>query len=228
MFSLFLPERCVHCEEPTAFARDRHNVEPFRHYLCNVCIRIVTHQQAPNEEDVHEKFGPLGKGVEYRHARAAFTFIADSPIQSIVHSFKYSGMARLGKICGQSISSLVPKEIEAIVPVPLHRTRMAERGYNQAEILAKAMSSPGRVVLAAKRTRPTPSQTNLSLTKRIENMQGAFDLTPDARKIERKNILIVDDVMTTGSTLASVAEALVSAKPKSISTLALAIAEHKP
>jgi competence protein ComFC len=228
MFSLFLPERCVHCEEPTARALDPKTKEPFSHYLCDVCLRILSHQETPEEQTIRDEFGKLGKGIELAHCRAAYTFIAGSPIQSVVHSFKYDGMVKLAAQFGKSISFLTPHEVDVIIPVPLHRTRLAERGYNQAEAIAKAIASQTKanVVQAAKRARPTPSQTNLPLQKRIENMREAFALTRRAEEIKGKNILIVDDVMTTGSTLASVAETLLEAKPKSISTLALAIAEH--
>jgi ComF family protein len=139
---------------------------------------------------------------------------------------KYDSMMKLGSHLGQSLSYLVPKEVNLIVPVPLHRTRLAERGYNQAEVIAKAISSESNtaVVQAIKRVRPTPSQTHLSLPKRIENVRGAFALTRHASEMKGKHILIVDDVMTTGATLASVAETLMESRPKSISTLALAIA----
>lgn len=226
MFSLFLSERCVHCEEPTLFARNRRSLEPFQHYLCEVCNRILSFQSPPSEESVRDEFGKLGRGIELAHARAQYTFVAASPIQSVIHSMKYSGMVKLAALFGKSLAAFVPKEIDVIIPVPLHRTRMAERGYNQAEILAKSMAGKAEVIRSVKRTRPTPSQTNLSLPKRIENMEGAFALTRHAKEIVGKHVLIVDDVMTTGSTLMSVAEAVMEAKPKSISTLALAIAEH--
>jgi ComF family protein len=189
---------------------------------------MLHHQETPEEQTIRDEFGKLGKIIEYAHCRAAYTFVAGSPIQSVIHSFKYDGMVKLAAQFGKSISFLTPREVNVIIPVPLHRTRLAERGYNQADAIAKAIASQTKanVVPASKRARPTPSQTNLPLPKRIENMRGAFVLTRDAEKIKGKNILIVDDVMTTGSTLASVAEALLHAKPKSISTLALAIAEQ--
>lgn len=228
MFSLFLPEKCLHCEEPTAHARNPKTEEPFSHYLCEVCIRILMKQDPPAEQTVRDEFLRNGTGTELSHCLAAYTFMAGSPIQSIIHAFKYDGMIKLAEQFGKSIATFVPHEIDVIVPVPLHRTRLAERGYNQAEVLSDGMTSKPNlhIVQAAKRIRPTPSQTHLSLPKRIENMRGAFTLSRHAEHIKGKHILIVDDVMTTGSTLASVAETLLEARPKSISTLALAIAEQ--
>jgi ComF family protein len=226
MISLFLPEQCLHCEQPTAFARNHKAKDKLSHYLCEVCLRILNNQDAPQERMIREEFERHGTRIGFTHTLAAYVFVAESPLQSVIHAFKYDGMTRLATRMGRSLSYLVPKEVTMIVPVPLHRTRFAERGYNQAAVIAKAIAvqSYTSVVSAIKRVRPTPSQTHLSLDKRIENMRGAFALTRFASGIKGKHILIVDDVMTTGSTLASVAETLLEAKPKTISTLALAIA----
>jgi ComF family protein len=114
---------------------------------------------------------------------------------------------------------------DVIVPVPLHRARLAERGYNQAHELARGIAG----TIAAKsvrRIRPTPSQTGLHVEERIENVRGAFALTRSSRSLEGKHVLIVDDVMTTGATITSVAETLLAAKPRAISIATLAVTEH--
>jgi ComF family protein len=200
--------------------------DPLSHYLCDVCLRILHNQDAPQEQMIRNEFTQLATNIELTHTLAAYIFVAESPLQSVIHAMKYDSMARLAAHLGRSLSYLVPKEINVIVPVPLHRTRLAERGFNQADVIARAISSQSgtTVVKALKRVRPTPSQTHLSVSERIENMRGAFSLSRYASEIKGKHILIVDDVMTTGSTLASVAETLLEAKPKTISTLALAIA----
>jgi ComF family protein len=200
--------------------------EPLSHYLCEVCLRILNNQAAPKEQMIRDEFWRLGSGIEFIHTLAAYVFVAESPLQSIIHAMKYDDMMKLGSHLGKSLSYLVPKQANVIVPVPLHRTRLAERGYNQAEVIAKAIASESnmKIVQVIKRVRPTPSQTHLSVFERIENMRGAFSLSRQASEINGKHVLIVDDVMTTGSTLASVAQTLLEAKPKSISTLALAIA----
>ena len=227
MFSLFLPEKCLHCEQPSAHSHNRKLKEPLSHYLCKICLRILNNQDAPQERMIRDEFERLGSTVELNNTLAAYIFVAESPLQSVIHAMKYDGMMKLGYHLGKSLSYLVPKEVNVIIPVPLHRTRLAERGYNQAEVIAKAITAQSNtnVVRAIKRVRPTPSQTHLSVSERIENMRGAFALSSNASKIKGKHIIIVDDVMTTGSTLASVAETLLEAKPKSISTLALAIAQ---
>jgi ComF family protein len=226
MFSLFLPEQCLHCEHPTAHSRNHDAKDKLSRYLCEVCIRILDYHEAPSEASIRSQFYRVASSLEIEHCRSAYSFAAHSPVQSIVHAFKYSGMPRLAAHFGRSIAGLAPREAQVIVPVPLHRTRMAERGYNQAEALARGIAARrgAAVVRALRRTRPTPTQTHLSIPERIENVRGAFALSRPAREIAGKHALIVDDVMTTGSTLASVAETLLEAKPKSISILVLAVA----
>ncbi len=225
MLGVFLPERCLHCDRATVRS-ETGGKEWVHRYLCPVCYRILESADEPEERDVRDQFYRVASGIALRHTRAAYTFLAESPVQSLVHAMKYSGMPRLAKYFGRSIATLVPQPAEMIVPVPLHRTRLAERGYNQAEALAHgvARSVAANVVPAVKRIRPTPSQTSLSITERIENVRGAFALTRDSARVTGKHVLLVDDVMTTGATLSSVAETLHDARPKSISVLTLAAA----
>jgi ComF family protein len=226
MFDLFLPERCLHCDQPSIHSMNGAGSGMLSHYICEVCLRILEHQEPPNEDYFRNQFDRVAPGLELAYSSAAYSFRAESPMQSIIHAFKYSGMQRLAKTFGTGISGLAPAITSVVIPVPLHRTRLAERGYNQAEALAIGIAKRSKihVIHALKRIRPTPSQTHLTLTERIDNVQGAFALTRHASAIKGKNVLIVDDVMTTGSTLASVAETVFAAKPKSVSILALAAA----
>jgi ComF family protein len=201
------------------------NSEVIAHYLCSVCQRTLEDTGRPESETVRDQFGVI-TNIDFARCEAAYTFLPESPVQSIIHHFKYSGMSRLAETFGQTMRDLLPTEIDVIIPVPLHRTRLAERGYNQAEALAKGIA-PKKIVYAVKRTRPTPTQTHLTIPQRIENVRGAFALTRHADALRGKHVLIVDDVMTTGSTLAAVAETVLAAKPKTISTLTLAAANRQ-
>jgi competence protein ComFC len=227
MLHFLLPERCIHCGQPTHYSSSEVNSNtPLSHYLCEVCCRIIGTTGAAGGADIRDQFERTAFDLPIEYCAAAYTFLAESPVQSIVHAFKYGGMPRLAKRLGQSSARLIPKRLDYIIPVPLHRTRFAERGYNQAEMFASGLAGEHISVLGAiKRVRPTPSQTNLSIPKRIENVRGAFAPTRHAAAMKDKHILIVDDVMTTGSTLASVAETALEAKPAAISILTLALAE---
>jgi competence protein ComFC len=224
MLSLLLPRRCVHCEEPTTQSwLLKKSDYPLAHYLCINCARILEADMPPKAEEIQSKAKRISN-LELRGAFAAFNFIDESPIQSILHSLKYDGMMRLGRVLGAMSFEHVATQCDYIVPVPLHRTRLAERGYNQAEVIAKGLSRflKAEILNASKRVRPTPTQTRLSLPERIENVRGAFAVTRQAKRIRDNNVLVVDDVMTTGATIMSVCETIAEAQPKSISILALA------
>jgi ComF family protein len=113
---------------------------------------------------------------------------------------------------------------DIIVPVPLYPSRFRQRGFNQAELLAKNVALFSGRPLAAnaiKRIRPTLAQAGLSKTERFKNTRGAFKVT-DAAGVCGKDVLIIDDVLTTGSTISECARALRKAGAKSISALVLA------
>ena len=116
-----------------------------------------------------------------------------------------------------------------LVPVPLHPLRHFTRGYNQAVVVARYLSRELHkpVSRPLKRIRNTESQTNLrSRQKRIENLEDAFHLHSSA-SIHDKRVLIIDDVMTTGATLQSVARALKPANPAALDALVIAVADPK-
>ncbi len=223
MLSLFLPQQCLHCGQPAIASRVK-STYPLAHYLCEVCARILEFDEPPNPPALKRHFSRVASDFEVRDLATVFTFVAESPVQSLIHSLKYSGMVHLAQQLGAIASEFAPAPFDCIVPVPLHRTRHAERGYNQAEAIALGVAKlrSARILHVAKRTRPTPTQTHLSLPQRVENVRGAFALTRHATDIAGMNVLVIDDVMTTGATLASVAVTLAEAKPKSISILALA------
>ena len=138
----------------------------------------------------------------------------------------------LGFECHKRNSDIANK-YDYLVPVPLHKRRYAERGYNQSEILASGISKVSSVPVAKRkwlsRVRQTPSQTGLTLEQREENVRGAFALSNRGKKeFHNKRLLIIDDVMTTGATLASAASAFISAKPKQIDLFALAAVVDSP
>lgn len=109
-----------------------------------------------------------------------------------------------------------------LVPIPLHWMRHAKRGYNQAEEIAKVLAQQRNVPLAniIARTTNTPFQSSLAFDKRLENVKGAFALKQCDKEIyQNKHIVLVDDLMTTGSTLVAAAKTILPLKPASISAI---------
>ena len=110
---------------------------------------------------------------------------------------------------------------DCIVPIPLHWSRFAKRGFNQAHEMAKIISreSGKPVVQLIKRVRRTKYQAGLAQDLRTSNVQSAFDLHGDETQFRGKHILLIDDLMTTGSTIKAAAKKLYKVKPASISAL---------
>jgi len=121
----------------------------------------------------------------------------------------------VGKFFGEKIGNLIIDEqhfadYDVFIPVPLHKNRHRERRYNQAEILARSASQTcNKPVLTdvVKRVKHTKSQTKLSPAERIKNVNGAFAVI-NSEKISQKNIILVDDVVTTGATTNEIAKML--------------------
>ena len=150
-------------------------------------------------------------------------------MKECVHLFKYKASLNLAEPLANLMldcfnMNIGGKNIDAIIPVPLHRQRLRERGFNQAHALAKRLAKYTGIELRANavaRTKPTKSQTGLSKTKRFTNLRGAFKITK-GNLIKGRNILLIDDVFTTGSTIAECARPLLKAGAKSVKGLVLA------
>jgi ComF family protein len=151
-----------------------------------------------------------------------YTFQKGGPVQSLLHAVKYRGCFRLGVDLGRDLGHALRQfrefaEVELVVPVPLHRTRLRERGYNQAEAIARGISASVGVPTetnAVVRVRHTGTQTALSAAARKANVRTAFAGVADA--IRGRIVLLCDDVLTTGSTLNACAEALLNAGALSV------------
>ena len=163
------------------------------------------------------------------HRLATFT----EPLKGLIHQAKYShrwGLAELlaERLCVKSDVRELLGGADVLVPVPLHFLRQFRRGYNQAEVIARRISSDSgkHVVRVLSRVRHTQSQTHLTRKGRFQNVRQAFKLL-DAGPIAGKRVLVIDDVMTTGATLKAVARVLRPARPASISALLLAVADPR-
>ncbi len=157
---------------------------------------------------------------------------------SLVHAIvmlKFERIEPLGAWFAERLAEVVRREAETlaadvVVPVPLHRQRERERGYNQADLiarpLAKQLGLSYRAVLLM-RTRPRPDKQVLSLTERWDSVRGAFATRPGSQ-VDNLRVLLVDDVMTTGATLDACARALREAGAKSVIGLTVARAARHP
>ena len=161
----------------------------------------------------------------------------DDYYKELIHRFKYGKKIPLGKRLAQRLgetinrdSSFLKSDLKTqnscfLIPVPLHKSRHRERGFNQSEILAEEISKIiGLSVLknVLKRKKNTKDQTNLSLQQREENVRGAFVVT-QPEMINGKKIILVDDVITTGATLNECARMLKQAGAERILGMTIAV-----
>ncbi len=150
------------------------------------------------------------------------------PFKKMIEEFKYKGKKKLGEIFGDALSSLLTndpilKNADSLVPIPLHRAKIRERGYNQSEILARRIEEntglPSNPCLLRKKN--TKSQTELSTEERFKNIADAFAFRRGF-DISGKNVILIDDVTTSGATLSAAAKVLKENGAKEVYGLVIA------
>jgi ComF family protein len=152
----------------------------------------------------------------------------ESPLDSVIHGLKFNKMEFLGSQLAAALHrkfSPELSEINMVVPIPLHWYRRLGRGYNQAEAiglpLGKSLGTP--MVRALRRKRPTRAQARLERNERLGNLVAALIPTSDGlRELRGSQVLLVDDVMTTGATLSAATRCLDSCGVKSVTTVTVA------
>jgi ComF family protein len=155
---------------------------------------------------------------------SAVAWIYDGVVRRAIHGMKYRRRRRVAVALGDALASaLAAPPADALIPVPLHADRLAERGFNQAEELARRLGQRWGLPVCAvglARARDTGHQARLSRRERHQNVVGAFVWVGPGRPPARA--LLVDDVLTTGATLAACAEALRAAGAHEVRAVALA------
>ena len=151
-----------------------------------------------------------------------------SPVDRLVHALKYEGWYELAEEMGGSMAALELPDSggppELVVPVPTTARRLRERGYNQAELLARVVAERRGLPLATPlvRVRGGATQVSLAPTQRRANVAGAFRAAADRRTLEAHHVLLVDDVLTTGATAGAAAAALLRSGARHVSLVTFA------
>ncbi len=148
---------------------------------------------------------------------SCYLFEKEGKLQEAVHLLKYSGVRSIGRRLGRDLGTALSDNphfggADFLVPVPLHRTKKRERGYNQSELICEGMAECLRIPVVPDllvRTRHTRSQTQLTRGERKENVYGAFACNPRCRMTaEGAAVILVDDVITTAATVTACAAVL--------------------
>jgi ComF family protein len=171
--------------------------------------------------------GCIEEPPPFAAARAAVLF--EGPVRELVHRFKYGKKVQhsrpLALLVARNLGEFVmANAADLIIPVPLHVKRLRQRGFNQAILLGKILSRMWRLPLSRNnltRTRWTEPQINLTAAERRQNVRGAFAVK-DPAAVEGRRIILVDDVYTTGSTVAECARTLKKAGAEAVFVVTVA------
>ena len=235
LLDFFLPAVCVGC-------RDHLPLERSAELVCGPCR---TRLRAAAWPRCRRCGFPLGSGVlaadtcfecvawSPELSAASFAVVLRPPANALVHGLKYDGWSGLARLMGERMArSAIPRELESeaylIAPIPTTRRRARMRGYNQARLLAETIAGWVELPLidALERRHDGSTQVGLHPAERRANVKRAFTVRADARaELTGARVLLVDDVLTTGSTAMEAARPLVQAGAKQVflSTFARAL-----
>jgi ComF family protein len=240
LFSILFPSDCRICRAPLTniailpvCGPCLAQIVPLDGPLCQICGEKLFHANAETEET---PLCPICRRVGAHFNRAAAFGAYEGALRDLVHLFKYNGVRPAGKVLGgllnRTVGTMALPDSVIVVPVPLWSGKRTARGFNQAEAIARSfMNFQGSSSIQLDtsiliRTRETASQTGLTRHQRRANVRGAFAvLKPE--KIKGRSILVVDDVMTTGTTAGECARVLrrAGAKEVFVATVARATKE---
>ncbi|HRI47417.1 MAG TPA: ComF family protein [Ignavibacteriaceae bacterium] len=216
----FLPRICTGCESRLS------NDELV---ICNDCLNdLVQVDEAAIKEEYDNQFREFGF---VKDIFSLFRFEKGESIQKIIFSIKYGRRFKTAKYLGELLGEGILQNRESweysfIIPIPLHKVRLSERGFNQSEYIATGVKTVTGIAIdnsIIKRVKYTETQTKKHKTERIDNMKNAFGII-NKENINGKSVLLVDDVITTGSTINAVADVLMKNGAKNIFVASVALA----
>ena len=227
---VIFPPQCLGCKEilhpfngQIFCASCNNKIKFISGSICSVCG--TTFPDSPAESHLCGEC--LEKIPYFSFARAVFSY--EEIILNAIHQFKYKRNMSIGETLASFMADFYFPDIDftdysLIVPVPLHVKRLRERGFNQSLILARAIEGKRKIPVdfsLLKRHKFTLTQTGSNKKERKQNIKGAFEIR-NPKKILGKNIILIDDVYTTGATVNECAKTLIKAGTRKVSVLTLA------
>jgi len=189
-------------------------------------LPITDFHQDKNNQTAKQLWGKL----DFQYAMSMLYLAKSSRVEQLLYRLKYGNQPEIGEFLGKYYGKMLQEAgilntVDLIIPIPLHRSKLRLRGYNQSSQFAKGLSKAGGIPWTDRvliRKKATVSQTKKSRTERYENVEDVFVLR-DAGALENKHVLLVDDVLTTGATICSAGNQLVRAGAAvSVATIARA------
>ena len=216
LVDLVFPNCCPGCGAPFITGEE---------FLCSNCE--IDMPLFPPTDQILDRFA--GR-VILNEARSYLKFYNAGIAQKLLHEIKYKGDTGLGEYLGKMFIRHITTEkafanIDVVIPIPLHKSKLLSRGYNQSYFLAKGMAEELKIKVddeTVVRYKKSETQTRKSRAERWQNVSGIFQITNDS--LRDKNVLLVDDVITTGATLEACGEAILNSGAESLSIAALAAA----
>lgn len=221
LFSLLFPKHCAGCDNILLESE---------HVVCTHCrhdMPFTQHHTIEQNETLKRFQGRL----PLEHASSVVYFHKDGIVQHLIHNLKYKGRQEVGVLVGQWYaddikSNNVLQTVDAVIPVPLHRKKLLERGYNQVDgfgrAIADGLSAEFNDSILLRKTY-TRTQTKKNLEARAEIISDAFDVK-FTEAHHNRHFLLVDDVITTGATLEACGRALLKIPGARISIITIAYA----
>lgn len=221
LLDLFYPRICAGCKSPLLQSE---------HLLCTSCHFHLphTHYHLQHDNPVAKLF--WGR-VPLLAAAAFLQFRKGGRTQHILHAIKYQQAKELGELMGklyaeQLVTQATFKSVDVVIPVPLHPSKERQRGYNQSLLFARGLGDEMKKEISSQhllRVTATETQTRKSRYARFMNMKEVF-VVEKPHELQNKHVLLVDDVVTTGSTLESCAQLLIDKTGCNVSVATIAAA----
>lgn len=224
IFNLIFPRKCVHCNL---------EIENKKNQVCFGCESEINWEGSFENELKNQILQKIYlQNVQSAHY--LFSFSKEGVEQSLIHGLKYKNSKLTGINLGKRLGKLfIEKEgqenVECLIPVPIFHKKKFDRGYNQAESIARGLSLELNIPMRnqlLKKTKNTKSQTKLTKSQRSRNVENTFVASPELSEI--KSIGIVDDVLTTGATIREICKEIIKVNEAiEITIFTLGVAKHE-